>query len=142
MIGAKAEILGNATIFQKVMQYAPEAVGHILGLTGKTTLRQMAAILKVSDLLVCVDSGPMHIAASLDVPLVTLFGPGDPVRFAPFMPRERYAIVRVGLACSPCRQHNQAGCPSGFKCMAEISIDDVLAAVLELKNRYAGRQLA
>lgn len=71
-----------------------------LDLTGRLGLKELAAILARADLMVAVDSGPMHIAAALGTPLVALFGPSDPRRTGPY--GGRAAILREDLPCAPC----------------------------------------
>jgi len=73
-----------------------------LDLCGRVDLATLAAILDRSSLLITGDTGPMHLAAALDVPLVAVFGPSDPRRWGPASDRAR--VVRVDLACSPCNR--------------------------------------
>lgn len=67
---------------------------------GKTTLRQLVALLDRAALVIANDSGPMHIAAALGKPLVTLFGPTNPLRTGPY--RRDDAVLRLDIPCSPC----------------------------------------
>jgi len=71
-----------------------------LDLTGKTTLRQLVALLEGAALVIANDSGPMHIAAALGRPLVTLFGPTNPTRTGPYDRPE--TVLRLDIPCSPC----------------------------------------
>jgi lipopolysaccharide heptosyltransferase I len=71
-----------------------------LNLAGKTSLRQLTALLERAALVIANDSGPMHIAAALGRPLVTLFGPTNPVRTGPFNRPE--TVLRLDIACAPC----------------------------------------
>jgi len=97
----------------------------IVDLAGRTTLRQLAALLSLAEVVICHDSGPMHIAAALGKPLVALFGPTDPARTGPYGRPE--SIIRVPLDCSPCYQRH---CPLGHhNCMQKIDVETVLSAV-------------
>ena len=49
------------------------------------------------------DSGPMHLAAAVGTPTVTLFGPADPIEFAPWGHRRNHAILTSPIGCQPCR---------------------------------------
>ncbi len=69
-------------------------------LAGRTTLRQLAAILKASAACVTNDSGPMHLAASLAVPTLALFGPTNPQLTGPYHPNAH--VLSLPLVCSPC----------------------------------------
>lgn len=71
-----------------------------LNLCGKTNLRQLVALLGGASLVVCNDSGPMHIAAALDKPMIALFGPTNPIRTGPH--RRDDAVLRLDIPCSPC----------------------------------------
>jgi lipopolysaccharide heptosyltransferase I len=77
-----------------------ERIPGAVNLAGKTNLRQLVALLERADLVVANDSGPMHIAAALGRPLVTPFGPTNPVRTGPY--RRIDSVVRVDIPCSPC----------------------------------------
>jgi lipopolysaccharide heptosyltransferase I len=71
-----------------------------INLATKTTLNQLVALLQSAALVVANDSGPMHIAAALGRPLVTPFGPTNPIRTGPYNRPE--TVLRLGLPCSPC----------------------------------------
>ncbi len=87
----------------------------------------LAAAISHCDAVITNDSGPLHLAAALGVPAVSIFGPTDPERTViPGTTR----VVRGHLECQPCYQRQ---CPLGHhQCMTEISVDDVLAAVWTL----------
>lgn len=103
-----------------------------LNLAGKTSLRQLVALLERADLVVANDSGPMHIAAALGRPLVTLFGPTNPVRTGPYGRPE--TVVRLGLECSPCYSRT---C-SHLSCLRQLTPDLVLAAAERQLHGPAG----
>jgi len=88
-----------------------------------TSLKEFAALCRLSKFVVTVDSGPMHIAAAAGARVVALFGPTAPWRTGPY--GKGHVIVRKGLECSPCFKRE---CPDP-KCMNEISIEDVVAAI-------------
>lgn len=98
---------------------------------GGTTLRQSMALLKRLRLLVCNDSGIMHLAASLQVPLVALYGPQSPVKFGPW--GDKCRVVYSEMPCSPCKQKFFTECepsPRGKpQCIERISTNQVLDAV-------------
>ncbi|HMV82085.1 MAG TPA: glycosyltransferase family 9 protein [Blastocatellia bacterium] len=71
-----------------------------LNLIGQTTLRQLAAVLRRCSLYVGNDTGPMHVAAAMDVPVVALFGSSCRHRFHPWS--ENHQVVANELPCSPC----------------------------------------
>jgi lipopolysaccharide heptosyltransferase I len=79
-------------------QFAAQIDG--IDLTGKTNLRQLVALLERASVVIANDSGPMHIAAALGVPLVTPFGPTKPELTGPY--GRAPSVVRVDIPCSPC----------------------------------------
>lgn len=97
----------------------------------KMTICQMAAAFKRCDLLVCNDSGPMHVGVAVGTPTVAIFGPTFPSRFGPKdMIRNR--VVRPQLACSPCWHPDKPiGCEHGI-CLKSIGVDRVVSAIDEL----------
>ena len=101
-----------------------ERVGGI-NLAGRTTLRQLAALIEGAELVIANDSGPMHIAAALNRPLVALFGPTNPVRTGPYGRQD--AVLRLNLPCSPCYSR---AC-THQSCLQWLTI----APVLELAQR-------
>lgn len=92
-------------------------------LAGKTTLMQLAELLRRAKLVISNDSGPMHIAAAVGAPLVSLFGPTNPVRTGPYLSNAK--IVRLNLACMPC----YARTCSHHSCLKQLSLDDVMKSI-------------
>jgi 3-deoxy-D-manno-octulosonic-acid transferase/heptosyltransferase-1 len=94
-----------------------------LDLSGRTSLKQLAALYQRARLVVSTDTGPMHLAAAIGTPVVALFGPTAPWRTGPFGPGHQ--IVRAPAPCAPCFKRR---CDIGG-CMDRISVERVLAAV-------------
>jgi lipopolysaccharide heptosyltransferase II len=98
---------------------------------GTTTLRQTMALLARCNLLVCNDSGIMHLAAALDRPLVALFGPQSPVKFGPWGRKSR--VVYHDFACSPCRQKFFRECEPSSRmkpeCLEAVSVQEVMDTI-------------
>ena len=98
--------------------------GRPLNLVGRTSVREMMAVLSLCHLAVTNDSGPMHVAAAFGVPTVALFGSTDHRATSPFSSRIR--IVRNRVDCAPCLKRR---CPTDHRCMDGISVENVLEAV-------------
>jgi heptosyltransferase-2 len=96
-------------------------------LAGETTLRQFMALLAQCRLVVTNDSGPMHLAAALGLPLVAIFGSSDERATGPMSTRAR--VVKHAVPCSPCLLRE---CPIDFRCMTGVTVEDVYRAALEL----------
>lgn len=106
---------------------------------GTTDLRQTMAILSRCRLLVCNDSGIMHLAAALRVPLVAVFGPQSPVKFGPW--GSSCQVVYSDFPCSPCKQKFFTECePSERgkpKCLEAIPVATLLDAVASVAGTGA-----
>ena len=100
-----------------------------MNLIGTTSVRQMMAVLASSRMLITNDSGPMHVAAAFDVPIVAIFGPTDHTTTSPASTRVK--IVRKDMDCAPCLLRQ---CPTDHRCMKAITPDDVISAAVELLN--------
>ncbi len=98
---------------------------------GETSLRQLLALMARCRLMVTNDSGPMHLAAAMRVPLVAIFGSTDERATGPLGKRVR--VVKRSVECSPC---GLRVCPIDFRCMTEISVEEVFQATLELVKQW------
>ena len=97
------------------------------------TIRELGALLACCDLVICNDSGPMHLAAALDVPTVAIFGPTDHVAWQPLS--ENAAIVRRDMPCWPCSAHK---CKIGWECTKKLPVEMVwnaTTATVEAKQK-------
>ncbi len=95
---------------------------------------ELAAAIAHCSVVITNDSGPLHLAAALAVPSVSIFGPTDPARTViPGASR----VIRQSLSCQPCYARE---CPLGHhRCMTEIAVDEVYAAALGLFNEVDGK---
>jgi len=98
-----------------------------LNLAGRTTLRELCALLKLCRLLLTNDTGPMHVAAAVGTPVVAVFGSTSPELTGPGLPGDSpHQILRSNAACSPCFRRV---CPIDFRCMTSISVQRVVDAI-------------
>ena len=104
--------------------------GKVENLVGRTSLAQLIEELRGMQLLVTNDTGTMHLAASLGVPTIALFGSTEPTLTRPLGPD--HTIIRHQVECSPCYQRE---CPIDFRCMQAITPEEVAEAVLDLVKR-------
>jgi len=99
-----------------------------IDLSGKTDLQEAIALINMCNLFITNDSGLMHVAIALDVPLIAIFGSTNPITTGPKGLNSR--IVRVPVECSPCLKPE---CPKGhLKCMNQIDVDMVFDVVKEI----------
>jgi heptosyltransferase-2 len=104
----------------------------VLNSTGTLSLMQTAALLRQCHLLLSNDSGLMHLAAALQVPVVAIFGPTvQEFGFYPFQARAQ--VVSTALACRPCSTKGSTHCPHGHHhCMQQITSAQVLSVARRL----------
>ncbi len=93
---------------------------RVTNLAGKTTLKELISEIGRLDAFLTNDSGPMHIAASLQVPLVAVFGSTNPYATGPY---KFGKVIYKQVSCSPCYKRV---CPIDFRCMKQIEVDEVV----------------
>jgi len=116
LFGTRAEAAVSSAIAAG-MHRAP------IDLTGKTAINDLPALLSQCHLFIGNDSGAMHVAAAVGLPVVAVFGPTDPFGTAPVTPR--CSIVQEKPYCSPCFLRR---CPTDHRCMTRVTPDAVEAA--------------
>jgi len=121
--GVRLLILGGLEDQEAAAQVKERLQSPVLDLVGRTSLRQALGVLGQLKLLITNDSGLMHAAAALSVPLVALFGSTDPKATGPFT--SRATVLYHPLACSPCLKRT---CEEGYLCLTAISVAEVQAA--------------
>ncbi len=122
-------------------QIAGRCRNRTISLAGKTSIRQLIAILERASVVLCHDSAPMHIAAALNRPLVCLTGPTNPARTGPY--RRLDDVLHLQLPCSPCYLRKLSQCGYEHRCMKDLRVEDVVARVRSLaaiRTRAAGAQ--
>jgi heptosyltransferase-2 len=122
----------DADIAQAIAQQSDLGAGHMLNTCGQTRLDQAMALMKSLQAVVTNDSGLMHVAAALDVPLVALYGSTDPQHTPPYTPQA--SIATLALDCSPCFARE---CPLGhFRCMRDLAPERVYALLEPLLSNH------
>ena len=95
---------------------------RVVDLTAKTTLPQLACLLKKAKVLISNDSAVLHLGSYLNIPIVSIFGPTDESKYGPWS--EINAVVKRDISCRPC---SRAQCRfATLKCMQLIKTEDVL----------------
>ena len=116
--GFAVALAGTKRDQQRCRQIAAAAPGAS-DLSGKTTPAELAALIRRAEVAVTNDSGSMHVAASLGKPMVSVFGPTNPVHIGPYQRPE--SVVRVDLPCSPCNYRRLSQCPFDHACMKQVT---------------------
>ncbi len=130
--GRKIVITGSAEEGQIADKLKEMSGVNVINACGKTTLKQLAAVMKRFNLYITNDTGSMHIAASVGVPMVAIFRPGHIERNSPYMPAEKYVILSSNADCAPCQL---VECVS-LKCLRFITTKEVLDAAFRLLDRF------
>lgn len=112
-------------LIEKIREMMEEKAAN---LAGKTSLKSLAALYRMAKIIITTDTGPMHLAAAIETPVIALFGPTAPWRTGPF--GLMHKIIRKKMPCSPCFKRT---CPYGHhNCMKSISVDDVRVLISKL----------
>ncbi|MCX7941182.1 MAG: lipopolysaccharide heptosyltransferase II [Endomicrobia bacterium] len=91
-----------------------------INLTGKTTLRELCAVINLASMTISNDNGIAHISAAMDKPTIILFGPSNPIWFYPY--NKKSGFIYKNLKCSPCGI--RTSCKNN-RCMKEIYPEEV-----------------
>ena len=123
----------NDAKFTRQIQSAFGNGQDVFSLAGKTSLRELMSLLKCCRVFLTNDTGPMHVAAALDVPVVAIFGSTSPELTGPVSSDDsRNHILASDAPCSPCFLRE---CPIDFRCMNGIGVERVIQAVNASLNR-------
>jgi heptosyltransferase-2 len=140
-IGCRCVIFG-AGHDQELAQHIEQTILHQLAskdrtqlpvnLAGRTELQELGPALACCRVLLTNDTGPMHLAAALNVPVVVPFGSTSPELTGPGLPGDsRHRLIRHPVPCSPCFLRT---CPLQLQCLSGIAVDEVVAAVQSAGN--------
>ena len=128
--GLRSVIIGSPNEKERGKALAKLVGSSALDLTGKLDLPSLAAALQNSSGIITNDSGPMHLAAALDVPVTAIFGPTDPAAVGPY--GKKHAVVKTKAECAPCRKRE---CDSAPSCMESVTVEEVLDAFAKTVGR-------
>ena len=101
---------------------------RVINMAGLTSLRELASLISVCDVLLTNDSGPMHIAGAFQTPVVALFGSTNSIVTGPW---KNGKVIQKHVECSPCYRRT---CPIDFRCMKRIEVDEVVLAIKHALN--------
>jgi lipopolysaccharide heptosyltransferase I len=125
LLPLKSVVIGSSADKEVSDMVVGKSEGKAVSLSGRTNLRELAGLIKNARFMVCNDTGPMHIAAALNVPVFAVFGPTNPARTGPY--GNIHTIIREDLDCSPCYRRK---C-NDLRCMNGISADKVFNIIIE-----------
>ncbi len=137
-------LFGSAGESEMIASLARGLGPNVLVAAGRTTVKQVAALIERCDMLVCNDSGLMHAAVAVSTPVVAIYGPTDIRRTAPL--GEIHTVIRRELACSPCFRlegEDQIHLCPHHDCLMTISADEVfqmVAGKVSIKKSASSRE--
>lgn len=123
-------ILGSKADWETAEEVRKAARTKLINLAGKTNLLEAIYLISQCRLFLSNDSGLMHIAGALNIPTVAIFGSTNPITTSPA--GNSFTIVRKDVSCSPCMKET---CPTDFRCMKLISVENVFAAAQNILNK-------
>ena len=122
-------LTGGKDAMERGKRYENEFGNKIINLTAKASLTELRYIIKKSLLFFGVDSGPMHIAAATNTPIIAIFGPNIPAISGPWRKKDIY-IIEKNLDCRPCSQRK---CIYGdIRCQSTITVEEVYNKIKEV----------
>ncbi|MFC1808838.1 lipopolysaccharide heptosyltransferase II [Candidatus Omnitrophota bacterium] len=122
-INARVVLIGDTSNKVYAEQFLLQTETDTVDLVGKTSLREMTALIERLDCLVSGDTAPIHVASAVKTKTVALFGPTDPRRHVP--PGGECVVLKRNLSCMPCYKRN---CHH-ISCMKQITVEEVFQAV-------------
>ncbi len=129
---------GSAADSEVIKKIQAKMKHSSLDLTGKSTLKELAALYDQANVVISTDTGPMHIAASTGTPVVSLFGPTAPWRTGPH--GHQHHVLRSDISCSPCFKRLCSLADDQKKCMKDISVDQVVDATMEIIGKLKDKK--
>lgn len=125
--GGQALLFGSGGDRESTAAVAACACSPLIDVAGRTNLKEAISLIARCALFVSNDSGLMHVAGALGIPLVAIFGSTNPVTTAPLGAKS--VVIHHAVACSPCLK---PVCPTDFRCMERIGVDEVATAAEKL----------
>ncbi len=128
-LSIKSLVMGSGQD-KEISNYIEESSeGNAISMAGRTDLKELITLIRNARFVISNDSGPMQIAAACGIPVISVFGPTNPVRTGPY--GSTHIVIKSDIPCSPCYKRK---CKS-LKCMENITVDMVYEAVKRISDR-------
>ncbi|KAF0143748.1 MAG: heptosyltransferase I [Nitrospirae bacterium] len=125
ILPVKALVVGGKSDIDISNRVAAGSKGNAMSVAGMTSIKELVDLMRKAKFVVSNDSGPMHIAAALGVPVFAIFGPTNPLRTGPY--GKGHVIIRKELKCSPCYKKT---CKD-VRCMDAVSVKEVAEIICQ-----------
>ena len=125
-LGERVVLTGAPSEREFVQEIADLATPKVLNLAGKTSLKEMGALMQMSKGMITVDSVALHMASALKVPVVALFGPTSEQNWGPWM-HPHSAVVTKSISCRPCRLDGCGGSKMS-DCLWTLNPQEIVSA--------------
>lgn len=119
-------VVSNAADAKIADEVVASSDGKAVSLAGRTTIMELVAVIKNAEYFISNDTGPMHIAAALNVPVFAIFGPANPVRTGPY--GDIHTIIKADIPCSPCYKKKRC---ERSDCLKTLTVDLVYKKISE-----------
>lgn len=119
LLPVKSLVIGSKNDTQIAEKVVRASGGKAISMAGNTSLKELIELMRNAKFVISNDSGPMHIAAGLNVPVFAIFGPTSPARTGPY--GKGHTIIKSDIECSPCFRKQ---C-SNLRCMRGINVEQV-----------------
>lgn len=130
LLPIKSIVIGSRSDMEIAERVVRSSGGKAISLAGRTSLKELIEVMRHARLVISNDSGPMHIAAGFQVPVVAIFGPTSPVRTGPY--GKGHVVIKSDVECAPCFKKQ---C-SDLKCMRDITVDHVYRRIMTQIERF------
>ena len=117
---------GDPLTLPLVKKICADLPPRVINLSGQTSIRQLGCLIKLCDVLLTNDSGPMHMGVALGTPILALFGSTNEIVTGPYQTGK---VIHKHVECSPCYKRV---CPIDFRCMKQIGEDEVFNEIIHL----------
>jgi len=131
LLGAESDKSNSEIISRNI-------VNGVIDLTGRTTLEETAAVMKRCKVIITHDSGPMHLASAMQVPVISIFGPTDPREYYPLNSGGHYFWNAENIECAPCYEDGRFPDCNDPICIKAVTVEQVyekLKDIIDARGR-------
>jgi heptosyltransferase-2 len=132
--GMDVALIGSPAEMDVSRQVCALARHQPIMLTGKTSVAELVALIRIADVLVTNDTGPAHIGAAMQTPTLVIFGPTNPLTTYPLS--EQAEVIRHPPDCAPCMLRD---CPIDHRCMTAISVAEVFQRAMTMIEKTSAQ---